>query len=62
MDSNALQPTLRQFATERDWQPFHNPKNLAMAPMVEASELAEIFQWMTPEQSQAAHTDLAVKE
>ena len=62
MDLNALQATLRQFAAERDWQPFHNPKNLAMALMVEAAELAEIFQWMTPEQSQAAHADLVVKE
>jgi NTP pyrophosphatase (non-canonical NTP hydrolase) len=29
--------------------------------MVEAAELAEIFQWMTPEQSQAAHLDAATK-
>ena len=62
MDLNALQATLRQFAAERDWQPFHTPKNLAMALMVEAAELAEIFQWMTAEQSQAAHTDLVVQE
>ena len=62
MNLNALQETLRQFAAERDWQAFHTPKNLAMALMVEAAELAEIFQWMTPEQSQAAHTDLVVQE
>lgn len=42
---------LRQFADERDWQQFHTPKNLAMALSVEASELVEIFQWLTPEQS-----------
>ena len=53
----ALQERLRQFAAERDWQPFHTPKNLAMALMVEAAELAEIYQWMTPEQSQVAHGD-----
>ncbi|RZL96441.1 MAG: nucleotide pyrophosphohydrolase [Variovorax sp.] len=62
MDLSALQTTLRQFAAERDWQPFHTPKNLAMALMVEAAELAEIFQWMTPEQSQGAHNDSVVKE
>ncbi|MEX2982324.1 nucleotide pyrophosphohydrolase [Streptomyces sp. C36] len=39
------------FAAARDWQPFHTPKNLASALSVEASELVEIFQWMTPEQS-----------
>lgn len=62
MDLKTLQATLRQFAATRDWQPFHTPKNLAMALMVEAAELAEIFQWMTPEQSQAAGTDAALRE
>lgn len=57
MDIAALQARLRQFATERDWQPFHTPKNLAMALTVEAAELAEIFQWMTPEESLAASCD-----
>jgi NTP pyrophosphatase (non-canonical NTP hydrolase) len=62
LDLKALQITLRQFAAERDWQPFHTPKNLAMALMVEAAELAEIFQWMTPEQSQEAGSDLVIQE
>jgi NTP pyrophosphatase (non-canonical NTP hydrolase) len=62
LDLTALQSTLRQFAAERDWQPFHTPKNLAMALMVEAAELAELFQWMTPEQSQAACTDRVTQE
>ena len=62
MDLAALQATLRQFAAERDWRPFHTPKNLAMALMVEAAELAEIFQWMTPEQSQLACADLVTRE
>lgn len=62
MDIAHLQQTLRQFASERDWEPFHTPKNLAMALMVEVAELAEIFQWMTPEQSLAAHGDEVVHE
>lgn len=62
LDFLALQQTLRHFAAEREWQPFHTPKNLAMALMVEAAELAEIFQWMTPEQSLAAHADRVVQE
>jgi len=41
----------RKFAADRDWEQFHTPKNLAMALSVEASELLEIFQWLTPEQS-----------
>jgi NTP pyrophosphatase (non-canonical NTP hydrolase) len=54
MNLNDLQAELRHFAAERDWQPFHTPKNLSTALMVEAAELAEIFQWMTPEQSRKA--------
>lgn len=62
MDLEALQVTLRQFAAERDWQPFYTPKNLSTALMVEAAELVEIFQWMTPEQSQSAHKDLVIRD
>lgn len=47
-----LQAEIRRFAEDRDWQPFHTPKNLAMALAVEAAELMEHFQWATPEQSQ----------
>ena len=36
---------LRRFAAERDWEQFHTPKNLAMALMIEAAEIAEHFQW-----------------
>ena len=62
VDLTALQARLRTFAAERQWQPFHTPKNLAMALMVEAAELAEIFQWMTPEQSLAVRENPALKE
>lgn len=51
MDLNTLQARLRQFAKERNWESYLNPKNLAMALTVEAAELQEIFQWMTPEQA-----------
>lgn len=48
-----LQRRLRHFARERDWEQFHSPKNLAMALTVEASELQEIFQWLSEAQSAA---------
>ncbi|MBE2243355.1 MAG: nucleotide pyrophosphohydrolase [Burkholderiaceae bacterium] len=57
-----LQTTLRHFAAEREWQPFHTPKNLVTALMVEAAELAEVFQWMTPEESREAHLDAGSKQ
>ena len=47
----ALRRRLDQFVEERDWNQFHTPKNLAMAMMVEAAELLEHFQWLTPEES-----------
>jgi len=49
----ALTHALRQFAAERDWDQFHNPKNLVMALSVEVSELMEHFQWLTPEAATA---------
>lgn len=46
-----LRAKLGAFAIERDWNQFHNPKNLAMALSAEAGELLEHFQWLTPEQA-----------
>ncbi len=53
-----LRQRLRDFARERDWEQFHTSKNLAMALIVEAGELLEHFQWLTPEQS----ADLSVEQ
>ena len=52
-DLEALRARLREFTAARDWDQFHSPKNLAMALSVEASELLEIFQWLTEAQSRA---------
>lgn len=56
-DLAALQRRLAEFAAARHWQPFHTPKNLAAALSVEAAELLEIFQWLTPEQAGAVMSD-----
>ncbi len=40
-----------QFLKERDWEKFHNPKDLAVALSVEANELLELFEWKTSEES-----------
>ena len=45
MNLDKIKETLRKFTEEREWEQFHNPKNLATALSVEASELLEIFQW-----------------
>ena len=52
-DLDDLRARLRAFAQARDWDPFHSPKNLAMALIVEAAELVEHFQWLTEAESAA---------
>lgn len=46
-----LRELVRAFVDARDWQQFHTPKNLSMALAIEAAELMEHFQWLTPEAS-----------
>jgi len=46
-----LTQRLRNFASEREWDQFHSPKNLAMALTGEAGELAAEFQWLTEQES-----------
>ncbi|MDR2239741.1 MAG: nucleotide pyrophosphohydrolase [Zoogloeaceae bacterium] len=48
-----LRDRLRVFTREREWDRYHAPKNLAMALIVEAAELAEHFQWLSAEESRA---------
>jgi NTP pyrophosphatase (non-canonical NTP hydrolase) len=50
-DVAELRERLAEFAAARDWGQYHTPKNLVAALSVEASELMEIFQWLTPEES-----------
>ena len=40
-----------EFTTERDWDQFHNPKDLALALSIEAAELNEVFLWKKPEEA-----------
>jgi dCTP diphosphatase len=57
-DLGELKERLRVFVAERDWGQYHSPKNLSMALSVEASELVELFQWLTEEQSAAPDENL----
>ncbi|GIW73315.1 MAG: nucleotide pyrophosphohydrolase [Planctomycetota bacterium] len=50
----ALQAELRQFAAERDWDRFHDPKNLAMAVASEAGELLAVLRWVHSDEADAA--------
>jgi len=44
---------IKKFRDERDWKKFHNPKDMAEAISIEASELLELFLWKTKEESLA---------
>ena len=36
---------IRKFTSDRDWDQFHSPANLAKSISIEANELLECFQW-----------------
>ena len=46
-----LAQQLEEFSDQRDWDQYHNPKNLVMALVAEVGELTEHFQWRNAEQS-----------
>jgi NTP pyrophosphatase (non-canonical NTP hydrolase) len=48
---DSMQKKFEEFSRERDWQKFHNPKDLAMKISIEAGELLELFEWKTSEES-----------
>ncbi|MEQ8849524.1 nucleotide pyrophosphohydrolase [Botrimarina sp.] len=52
-----LRELVERFVAEREWSKYHSPKNLAMSIAIEAAELMEHFQWLTPEQAQAVADD-----
>jgi NTP pyrophosphatase (non-canonical NTP hydrolase) len=40
-----LRRAVAEFVSEREWEKFHNPKDLAVSISIEASEILEAFQW-----------------
>lgn len=42
---------IKKFRDERDWKQFHNPKDMAEAMVIEASELLELFLWKSQKES-----------
>ena len=52
-----LKQLVADFVARRDWRRFHAPKNLSMSLAIEAAELMEHFQWISPEQSRRVPED-----
>jgi len=48
-ESEEIIQALLKFRNERDWEQFHNPKDLALAINIEAGELLELFLWKNAE-------------
>lgn len=48
-----LKERIYAFTEARNWDQFHNPKDLSMSIVIEAVELMEHFQWKTPEEIEA---------
>lgn len=58
-DIKEITAALIDFRNERDWEQFHNPKDLALAINIEAGELLELFLWKKHED---ANLDKVKKE
>jgi len=58
-DGNTLVEELISNVREfiRDWEKFHNPKDLAESICIEAAELLQVFQWTSPEETAKFRTD-----
>lgn len=57
-----LKAEVLRFAREREWEPFHSPKNLSMALAAEAGELMEHFLWLDGPASQERARSEAVAD
>ena len=51
-DLEELRGAIVKFTQERDWDQFHNGKDLALAISIEANELLECFLWKSPEEAE----------
>jgi dCTP diphosphatase len=58
-----LKQVMRHFVAERQWAKYHTPRNLAASIAVEAGELLELFQWLTPQEAvRRSRTDAAFRQ
>jgi len=46
-----LKAKVRKFINDRDWEKYHNPKDISESICIEAAELLEKFQWRTPKET-----------
>ena len=56
-DLNRIVELVKKFNFERDWDKFHNPKDVLIALVSEVGELAECYRWLKPEELQKIYSD-----
>ncbi|MBR2685197.1 MAG: nucleotide pyrophosphohydrolase [Erysipelotrichaceae bacterium] len=57
-----MQKAIADFCTERDWDQFHNAKDLAIGISTEANELLDLFRFKSSEEALKAHPDKVREE
>lgn len=50
---DVIKEKLKKFVQDRDWDQYHNPKNLVLSLISETGELAEIFRWLSAEECES---------
>lgn len=56
-DFKLVQERIKSFNHDRDWEQFHNPKDLLIALMSEVGELADLYRWLTPDEMKKVQED-----
>lgn len=56
LDLNSIRDEIRRFNVDRDWDKFHNIKDLIIALTSEVGELAECYRWLTAEEISTIHS------
>jgi NTP pyrophosphatase (non-canonical NTP hydrolase) len=59
---NVLKEMVKSFCEDRGWDPYHNPKELSIGVITEASELLEIFRFQTTENCESMMKSPSTRE
>jgi NTP pyrophosphatase (non-canonical NTP hydrolase) len=67
MKIDDIKEILQKFVAEREWERFHEPKDLALAISIEAGELSEHFLWKSTDEAREyiqnkGHLDAVIEE
>ncbi len=61
-DLNKLKERIKKFNLDRDWDKYHNAKDLLLALVSEVGELSECYRWLSFEEVNKVHADPVKKK